>query len=251
MKYFYVTYSSDKLQVFFALLAFIEKNRINKIFLVNDGNQNLFNECNKLIKFQMTQMNINYKYETITISINHQIPETSLNGNFNGTLLFPKLIKEKYYKFFDEKSSKIYFRGKLSLSRVKECIFLFFKIQDYQSLYYLLFNFIFYKKEFIINSSKIHFHFTSRGRQKETKFLDHDYYQEMAEYKYIYCPEGEYKWTYRFFEAIQVGSIPFVTKICDHYNDFYFISNFDIKCQNLENKAISNINNFKKNFYLK
>ena len=36
----------------------------------------------------------------------------------------------------------------------------------------------------------------------------------------VLCPNGDFVWTYRFFEAAMCGAIPVVENTCPHYDGF-------------------------------
>ncbi len=58
--------------------------------------------------------------------------------------------------------------------------------------------------------------FTDQGRKIEKDLFDTAYYQEMASSKFTLCPAGDFKWTYRFFEAAMCMSIPIIEPGSDH-----------------------------------
>jgi len=63
-------------------------------------------------------------------------------------------------------------------------------------------------KKFNFQDSYIQF--TDKGRKVNKSFLDTDYYQIMSSSNFTLCPKGDFKWTYRFYEAIMCMSIPVV-----------------------------------------
>lgn len=54
--------------------------------------------------------------------------------------------------------------------------------------------------------------FTEKGREVAKDYLDVAYYRTMCQSKFTLCPAGDFKWTYRFFEAIMCKSIPIVER---------------------------------------
>lgn len=60
------------------------------------------------------------------------------------------------------------------------------------------------------------------GRQLKRKAWDDGYYKELLETKFQLCPNGDFIWTYRFFEAILCGAIPIVEDDCGAYDGFHF-----------------------------
>lgn len=69
---------------------------------------------------------------------------------------------------------------------------------------------------------KIIFYFTKRGRKFPLKSWDEQYYRILARSKYVLCPDGDYKWSYRFFEATMCGAIPIVQTEIPLYEGFVF-----------------------------
>jgi hypothetical protein len=65
---------------------------------------------------------------------------------------------------------------------------------------------------------------SERGRAKELKGWDEDYFQAMAGAQFVLCPSGDFVWTYRFFEAAMCGAIPIVEDTCAAYEGFHFFS---------------------------
>lgn len=62
-----------------------------------------------------------------------------------------------------------------------------------------------------------------RGRLPQWKFFDPEYYTRLANSRYTLCPNGDFVWTYRFFEATLCGSIPVVESSCPPYEGFRYI----------------------------
>lgn len=61
-----------------------------------------------------------------------------------------------------------------------------------------------------------------RGRNALTKEFDIDYFKTMSRAKFTICPNGDFTWTYRFFEAIIFKSIPIIEEECDMYKGYNF-----------------------------
>lgn len=59
------------------------------------------------------------------------------------------------------------------------------------------------------------------GRGAPQKFWDEDYYDLMLRTKFSLCPNGDFIWTYRFFEAIMCGSIPVIEDNVPAYQDYF------------------------------
>lgn len=85
--------------------------------------------------------------------------------------------------------------------------------------------------------------FTQKGRLLEKGFFDLDYYQILCNSHFTLCPEGDYKWSYRFFEAILCDSIP-VIKSADYHSsmDGFKFFTHEEKDQHTYSKAICDHN---------
>lgn len=121
--------------------------------------------------------------------IHSEKPKTFINGK-EYTLVFPKFILGiKEEKIFDK-----VFVGLLTDKRKK-----------------FLDNF---KGAFIVDSNN--------GRKPEAKVMDLEYFKTMARSRFVLCPNGDFTWTYRFFEAILCRCIPIVEQKCELYNGYHF-----------------------------
>jgi len=63
---------------------------------------------------------------------------------------------------------------------------------------------------------------SSRGRVFPIKAWDQEYYELLARSRFVLCPDGDYVWTYRFFESVLCGAIPVVEQVCPAYEGFVF-----------------------------
>ena len=63
---------------------------------------------------------------------------------------------------------------------------------------------------------------SSGGRTFPGKSWDEPYFQTLLRANYAICPNGDYVWTYRFFEAILCGAIPVVQDACPQYEGFRY-----------------------------
>lgn len=60
------------------------------------------------------------------------------------------------------------------------------------------------------------------GRTFPQKAWDDNYYDLMANSKFVLCPDGDFIWTYRFFEAMLCGAIPIIENKASIYNGFHY-----------------------------
>lgn len=79
-----------------------------------------------------------------------------------------------------------------------------------------------YKSKFTFDS--FHLVFTNQGRKFPEKAWDQDYYETLLNSKYVLCPDGDYIWTYRFFESVLCGAIPVIQNTCDAYEGFNYLT---------------------------
>lgn len=75
-------------------------------------------------------------------------------------------------------------------------------------------------------AKEVDIRFSSNGRKFPIKAWDQEYYDELLTNQFILCPDGDFIWTYRFFEAIMCGAIPVIENICDRYTNFKY---YDMK----------------------
>jgi hypothetical protein len=61
-----------------------------------------------------------------------------------------------------------------------------------------------------------------RGRDISTKKFDTDYFKNMARAKFVLCPNGDFTWTYRFFESIIFKAIPIIEDYTHHYDGYHY-----------------------------
>lgn len=75
---------------------------------------------------------------------------------------------------------------------------------------------------------------TNRGRDIKTKIKDEEYFNLMSRSKFVLCPNGDFTWTYRFFESILFKSIPIIQDYSELYKDFKFYTYGDDYIYNLD-----------------
>jgi hypothetical protein len=64
---------------------------------------------------------------------------------------------------------------------------------------------------------------SEKGRKFPGKAWDQPYFDEMLRSQFVLCPNGDYVWTYRFFEAAMCGAIPVVQDGCPAYDEFRYL----------------------------
>lgn len=63
---------------------------------------------------------------------------------------------------------------------------------------------------------------SDRGRVFPIKSWDQHYYELLARSRFVLCPNGDFPWTYRFFEAVLCGAIPIVEEDVPAYEGFSY-----------------------------
>lgn len=193
------------------------------------------------IKFRILRKYFNMKYTTnlenscefSSVTIDHSKPLTSI-GAINRPLIFPKSIVDYCKSIWENK--RIYrfsFVGLVTNNRkqvieswVKKNFDSAFLIPE-KNLFLKLVNKII-KKITKSNSSKIKkigdfvFWSSNRGRIFPVKSWDNQYYTILSRSQFVLCPNGDFIWSYRFFESILCGAIPIIQDECDAYNEFKF-----------------------------
>jgi hypothetical protein len=125
------------------------------------------------------------------LKIIHSIPHTEVDGKIY-SLLFPK--------------SLLNFNKNVK----KDIDFLFIGLITENRKWFLSK----FENSLIINSN--------RGRNSSSKEFDVDYFNIMSRAKFTLCPNGDFIWTYRFFESIIFNSIPIIEEECDLYKGYTF-----------------------------
>jgi hypothetical protein len=129
------------------------------------------------------------------INISHHEPHVLING-IKKSLLFPRQICD-YLKseWKDNRKHKISFVGLVTEKR----------------------------KAILQSMNGVIVKNSSNGRVFPGKSWDEEYYQYLLDSKYTLCMDGDFIWTYRFFEACLCGSIPIIETHCDLYNGFKYM----------------------------
>jgi hypothetical protein len=63
---------------------------------------------------------------------------------------------------------------------------------------------------------------SERGRRFPIKAWDEDYFRMLADSAAVLCPNGDFVWSYRFFEACLCGAIPVVEEASPLYEGFRY-----------------------------
>lgn len=162
------------------------------------------------------------------LQIHHNTPTTKI-GDVVRPLIFPKTLIEFCQTENTEKLEKIYFRGLITDKRSQSIS----KLQSKNLL------------ETIIDSSM-------KGRQFPVKSFDEEYFIEMKKYEFVFCPDGDFVWSYRFFETVMCGGIPIVENDSPLYDGFkYYVLNGGITNLKYNKEWVDhNLKHLKDNFTL-
>lgn len=137
------------------------------------------------------------RYDTIKV-IHAENPKTII-GKKEYSLVFPHFISNMFVYC---KDIDISFEG---LVTAKRQVFLYKIYETYENEHHNI----------KIISSK-------RGRQDKVKEIDHKYFETLHRSKFIACPNGDFVWSYRFFEAIICKAIPIIENESPLYDGYKF-----------------------------
>jgi hypothetical protein len=82
-------------------------------------------------------------------------------------------------------------------------------------------------------SSELELKYSRAGRKWPEKAWDPGYVAALGRAQFALCPNGDFVWTYRFFEAAAAGALPIIEEYCDLYDGFAFHT-FDEPAAKLE-----------------
>ena len=71
----------------------------------------------------------------------------------------------------------------------------------------------------------------------------------MARSKFVLCPNGDFTWTYRFFESVIFKAIPIIEDYTHHYDGYTYYTKSDEFVYD-ENMINSNLEKLKKEMML-
>lgn len=132
------------------------------------------------------------------VEVDHHSPGTRI-GSAQRPLVFAHQIVNRCLAKWDDRSNVITFAGKMTDQRRN-------------GLRPLV---EFFGRDFLIDS-------TDAGRVWPSKAWDDEYHTRLGQSQLTACPNGDFVWTYRFFEATLCGSIPVIQDECVHYEGFNY-----------------------------
>lgn len=235
-------------------------NEIGLNILIDERHFEKFEYLEKYLgyKIQTDEKNsyqISNIFENVTTS--HSEPYVRI-FTVEKTLIFPKSIFS-YLKdqWPVERQLPFTFSGLITLSR-KKCLknWIDKNISKQHYKFYLIElsqkipngirkNFRFFQKIKLVIDKKLLLSDSILGRKFPFKSFDVEYYESMLNSKFVLCPDGDFIWTYRFFEAIICGAIPIVENECEKYKEYRYKKMSD-DISNLEWNAEDAEYNFRK-----
>jgi hypothetical protein len=137
--------------------------------------------------------------DVLNVEIDHAKP-TVVIGEIERPLLFPVGMFDVYRSSWSMRTKRVSFTGYPSRSRRAA-------IRDWRRR---------------TGRGTTVVHWTKDGRRWPVKAWDQSYVDEMCSSEFALCPDGDYVWTYRFFEAAASGAIPIVESETDLYQGFTY-----------------------------
>ena len=176
------------------------------------------------------------------VFIDHQIPLCKVN-EIAKPLIFPSCIIERCRaKWHQVRENEFFLSGLITKDREKTLLNWIFQNSD-QPIIKLKYQFrkILFINQFVTQFSKIKKKGISsqisislnkknklilvpstKGRYFPEKSWDEEYFDQLSRSKFVLCPNGDFVWTYRFFEAILCGAIPIIQEETELYDGFFF-----------------------------
>lgn len=169
------------------------------------------------------------------LDMNHEEPYVKI-GNIVRPLLFPHEITKYCYNIWKkQRRYKYIFIGLLTHKRKQVISEWIEKNQinckqlnnlPYSNLIGLLIN----KFQQFFNTFSCREYFKNnlflvssvKGRSFPDKSWDEEYYKYLSSSKFVLCPNGDFVWSYRFFEAILCGAIPIIEEFAHPYSGFIY-----------------------------
>lgn len=180
------------------------------------ANKNIFDHLNKYFDYPVQYYTHSWQVSMRDdIAFNHEKPSVTINQS-TYPLVFPRqMLTMCQAKWCN--SNKITFSG--------------FKTEHRIATLKSWLNNTFDKKialeeENSFAENNVFINWSDKGRQFPQKAWDEGYYNELLGSGFVLCPDGDFIWTYRFFESVICGAIPIIENMCPHYEGFYF---FDMK----------------------
>jgi hypothetical protein len=137
--------------------------------------------------------------DRVPVHIDHETPSVVI-GDLSRPLLFPHRAFELYGSAWAKRVRSYTFTGFPTPSR-KDVVNRWRRRID--------------RRDAFIQWSKV-------GRGWPEKAWDPEYVEGLGSSRFALCPDGDFVWTYRFFEAIACGAIPVVESVTTLYDGFVY-----------------------------
>lgn len=168
------------------------------------------------------EVGVNGTPEIPEIVVHHSEPKTCI-GSICRPLIFPHaMISFCRKQWTAERSINFSFAGKITNNR-KAVLTDWFSRANPQAILPLSKDYLMDSPEVTTNGKdRMIFWSSQRGRVFPNKSWDSDYYSLLADSKFALCPDGDFVWTYRFFEATLCGAIPVIENYCPLYEGYNY-----------------------------
>lgn len=196
----------------------------------------------------------------LNIVVDHRKPWVQI-GDVGQPLFFPEWLIDIGAENDVQKDIQISFSGKLTAHRLLKSLEL---VSAYPSAHVHRFSILFSKLatvkprrfthklvrkylEAISNRTDVKIFESNLGRHLAGKVVDTSYWNILRRSQFVFCPSGDFGWTYRFYEAILCGACPIVEGSDLSFAEGFFyvrlgdqLPNRDIVLQNsIENRKIA------------
>lgn len=172
--------------------------------------------------------------DQLIINIDHENPIIRINDR-EWILLFPRLMLTNLRSQWETNREIVSFDGILTLKRFKFFRYYFkARMPIYKRISFTIIGIIILQlSKFFINKikytlmldfSNYKIRFSNNGRIFPIKAWDQEYYNRLLKSKYVLCPNGDFIWTYRFYECIICGAVPVVENECNAYLGFKYLT---------------------------
>lgn len=220
----------------------INYNTIQNIRLVQAISESNYMISIKTIDFIKFEKLINeFGMETIpfssydillsNVNISHSTPKTNF-GRLEQNLIFPHRIVDKCKLMWaSDRTIRYSFTGLMTKKREVRLNYFINKIYPgskdkikVSNKYLKKIKNIFFKSTSVkyYKIGDILLWESNVGRTFPDKSWDREYYDILSQTKFVICPNGDFIWTYRFFESILCGAIPIVEESCEIYSGYKY-----------------------------
>ena len=170
------------------------------------------------------------------VEITHKENPSCRIGNLKTVLLYPHCMVDRCQSLWNEQRTiNFSFSGLITAKRkqalenwinshfeVQNKLFKNIKEHKEGNKISRLYKNLIGSREIFDEETGIYMFASNKGRIFPIKVWDEKYYSILSNSKFVLCPDGEFVWTYRFFEAIFCGAIPIVENSCELYRGYHY-----------------------------